>query len=69
MKWPASRKAGLIQCRLAVDKVRSEPAAGQVLEVEIHGLPTVREADLEGAAVGDDLVFDQVDHTKVVRFL
>jgi hypothetical protein len=44
---------------LAVDQVRPEPAAGQIIPIEILRLPASGKADLEAAALRDDFVLDQ----------
>jgi hypothetical protein len=44
---------------LAVDQVRPEPAAGQIIPIEILRPPASGKADLEAAALRDDFVLDQ----------
>ena len=43
------------------DLIGSQPATGQVFEIEIFRGPPVREADFIASAVGDGFVFDDPD--------
>src|SRR6516162_2600230 len=44
-----------------LDQPRSQPAARQVFKIEVSGWSTVRETDLVGAAIWNDLVLDELD--------
>jgi hypothetical protein len=43
------------------DPIRSQPATGQVFEIEIFRGSPVRESDFVASAVGDGFVFDDPD--------
>ena len=57
-----SKRLGQLQRRFTVDQIRPQPAARDVLPKEVARWPAVRKPDLEAAALGDDLVLDQVGH-------
>jgi hypothetical protein len=52
---------GASQGRLAIDLLGPDPAAWHIVPVKIYAGATVRESDLETAAVGCGLVLDQAD--------